>query len=150
MREWILYNTEIGTHALKKGYEPMLTMVTKGSMTMLEGDFIGDCSLVIWIYQMEVNKTAIMVENKSFSWMRKLWNFEWIECFITRFGEILLWMITTFFTSSYLWSPFWLHNFFLKKNVCNDYLAYLQVGSYFHTMVYVIVYLAYLLAYVAS
>jgi hypothetical protein len=47
MRKWILYNTEIGTHTLKKGYEPMLTMVTKGSMIMPEGDSIGDCSLVI-------------------------------------------------------------------------------------------------------
>ncbi len=135
---------------LKKGYEPMLTMVTKGSTIMPEGDSIGDCSLVIWVYQMEVNKTSIMVEKKSFSWMKNLWNFEWTYWFITRFGEILLWMIAIFFTSSCLWSPFWLQKRIRKKNVCNDYLAYLQVGSYFHTLFYVIVHLAYLLAYVAS
>lgn len=104
MREWILYDIEIGTHVLKKGYEPMLTMVTKGSMIMPEGEYIRDCSLIIWVYQMEVNKTSIMVENKSFSWMKKLWNFEWIDWFITKFGEILIWMIANFFTSSYLWS----------------------------------------------
>jgi hypothetical protein len=39
----------------KKGYECMLTMLTKGNMTMLEGDSIGDCSLVIWVYQMEMS-----------------------------------------------------------------------------------------------